>query len=259
MDEGHALSHVSRMRIALLADIHANRPAFQACLDAAAQAGAEHHVLLGDLVGYGADPAWCVERAMQLAEQGAIVVQGNHDAAAAGANLAFGRTAGAAIEWTRTQLSAAQRDFLAKLPLCVDEGEHCYVHADASAPQRWRYVHDDEDAARHFDATAARISFCGHVHHPALYSRAPTTGAVNRFTPIADNPLPLLPQRRWFAVLGSVGQPRDGDPSAAWCLLDTDANELRFRRCAYDIEAAQSAIRAAGLPDALAVRLERGR
>ncbi len=247
------------MRIALFADIHANRQAFQACLRAADEAGAKQSVLLGDLVGYGADPAWCVERAMGLAEKGAILVQGNHDAAAAGAKESMSRPAGEAMDFTRAQLSEAQRRFLSNLPLTASDGNRCYVHADASAPQRWNYVLDGEDAGRHFDACPAQASFCGHVHIPALYSRAPGGKAVNHFAPIADNPLPLLPQRRWFAVAGSVGQPRDGDPAAAWCLLDTATNELRFMRTAYDIEAAQAAIRAAGLPEALATRLARGR
>lgn len=247
------------MKIALFADIHANRQAFEACLRAAGEAGAKRWVLLGDQVGYGADPAWCVDRVMALAEQGAIVVQGNHDAAAAGAKESMSRPAGEAMDFTRAQLSQAQRKFLAELPLIANDGNRCYVHADASAPQRWNYVHDSEDAGKHFDACAAQISFCGHVHIPALYSRAPTGKAVNHFAPIADNPLPLLPQRHWFTVTGSVGQPRDGDSAAAWCLLDTARNELRFMRTAYDIDAAQAAIRAAGLPEALAARLARGR
>lgn len=259
MDRCCSGRHREWMRIALFADIHANRQAFEACLRAADEAGATQSVLLGDLVGYGADPAWCVERAMELAERGAILVQGNHDAAAAGAKEAMSRPAGEAMDFTRSQLSDAQRQFLAGLPLTVVDANRCYVHAEASAPERWNYVLDADDAGRHFDACQAQISFCGHVHVPALYCQAPGGKQVTHFAPIADNPLPLLPQRRWFAVTGSVGQPRDGDPAAAWCLLDTQTNELRFMRTGYDIEAAQAAIRAASLPEALATRLARGR
>src|SRR5690606_9357018 len=132
--------HRGRMRIALFADIHANRQAFEACLRAADEAGATQSVLLGDLVGYGADPAWCVDRAMGLAERGAILVQGNHDAAAAGAKESMSRPAGEALEFTRAQLSAAQCQFLADLPLTSLDANRCYVHADASAPQHWNYV-----------------------------------------------------------------------------------------------------------------------
>lgn len=248
------------MRIALFSDIHANRQAFEACLAAADAAGAERFAVLGDIVGYGADPAWCVEQVQRLEERGAVVVQGNHDAAVAamGPDLSMQSTAGQAVNWTRTQLDDTQRQWLASLPLeCTDEDRY-YVHADASAPERWRYVEDPDDARTHFSACTARLSFCGHVHRPALYSQIPGDPRINRFAPSTDYPLPLLPRRNWLTVLGSVGQPRDGDPSAAWCLLDTERDELRFLRTPYDIDAAMAAIRAAGLPDSLAQRLAQG-
>ncbi len=248
------------MRIALLSDIHANRQALEACLAAADAAGADEFVVLGDIVGYGADPAWCVAQVQRLQERGALVIQGNHDAAVAatGPDLSMQSVAGQAVNWTRTQLDDAQRRWLGSLPLeCTDEDRY-YVHADASAPERWLYVEDPDDARAHFAACAARLSFCGHVHRPALYSQVAGDARINRFAPSTDYPLPLLPRRLWLTVLGSVGQPRDGDPSAAWCLLDTARDELRFLRTPYDIDAAMAAIRAAGLPDALAQRLAGG-
>lgn len=248
------------MRIALFSDIHANRQAFEACLAAADAAGAEEYVVLGDIVGYGADPAWCVEQVQRLQQGGAVVIQGNHDAAVAAAitDSQMQSVAGRAVSWTRTQLDEAQRQWLGDLPLeCIDEDRY-YVHADASAPARWLYVEDHHDAGVHFAACTARLSFCGHVHWPALYSQVPGEVRVNRFAPSTDYPLPLLPRRKWLTVLGSIGQPRDGDPSAAWCLLDTTRDELRFLRTPYDIEAAMAAIRAAGLPESLAERLARG-
>jgi len=248
------------MRIALLSDIHANRQAFQACLAAADAAGAEQFVVLGDIVGYGADPAWCVEQVQRLQERGAVVVQGNHDAAVAAATTSphMQSAAGQAVNWTRTQLDESQRHWLGHLPLeCTDEDRY-YVHADASAPERWLYVEDRDDARVHFSACTARLSFCGHVHRPALYGRVSGEYRVNRFAPTTDYPLPLLPRRQWLTVLGSVGQPRDGDPTAAWCLLDTARDELRFLRTPYDIDAAMAAIRTAGLPDVLAQRLAGG-
>lgn len=248
------------MQIALLSDIHANRQAFQACLTAAEAAGAEQFVVLGDIVGYGADPAWCVEKVQEMQVHGAIVVQGNHDAAVAatGPDLSMQSVAGQAVNWTRTQLDAAQRQWLQGLPLDCRDQDRYYVHADASAPGRWLYVEDPDDARTHFDACPSRLSFCGHVHRPALYSQVPGEKRINRFAPSTDYPLPLLPRRHWLAVLGSIGQPRDGDPHAAWCLLDTARDELRFMRTPYDIDAAMGAIRAVGLPDILAQRLAGG-
>ncbi len=246
------------MLLAILSDIHANREAFEAALAAAAGAGAERLVLLGDIVGYGADPEWCAERAMALAGSGAIVLRGNHDDAVGNPSVSMNPTATLALEWTRRQLGSRTRAFLAALPLEAREGDCLFVHADASAPADWNYVLDASDAGRHLAACAARVSFCGHVHRPALYCIAPG-GKVTHFRPGAATPVPLLPQRRWLAVMGAVGQPRDGNPAAALALYDTASAELRYLRVAYDIETAAQKIRAAGLPASLADRLFRGR
>lgn len=246
------------MRLAILSDIHANREAFEAVLAAAEAAGAERLVLLGDIVGYGADPEWCAERARALAAEGAVVLQGNHDEAVGKPGATMNATAAFALEWTRRQLGAEARAFLASLPLSAREGECLFVHADASAPASWNYVLDAADAGAHLAACEARVSFCGHVHRPALYSLA-GAGKVTHFRPVSRTPVPLLPQRRWLAVVGSVGQPRDGNPQAAFCLYDTESAELQFRRVAYDVETAAEKIRAAGLPASLADRLAEGR
>jgi diadenosine tetraphosphatase ApaH/serine/threonine PP2A family protein phosphatase len=246
------------MLVAVLSDIHANREAFEAVLAAAGAAGAERFVLLGDIVGYGADPEWCAERAMTLAAQGAIVLRGNHDEAVGNPSVSMNPTATLALEWTRRQLGAETRAFLAALPLEAREGDCLFVHADASAPADWNYVLDADDAGRHLAACSARVSFCGHVHKPALYCTAPG-GRITPFVPVAATPVPLLPQRRWLAVMGAVGQPRDGNPAAAFALYDTENAELCFLRVAYDVERAAEKIRAAGLPASLAERLARGR
>lgn len=246
------------MLLAILSDIHANREAFEAVLAAVEGAGADRLVLLGDIVGYGADPEWCAERAMALAAGGAVVLRGNHDEAVGNPAVSMNPTATFALEWTRRQLGSETRAFLAALPFEAREGDCLFVHADASAPPAWNYVLDASDAGRHLAACDARVSFCGHVHKPALYSTAPG-GRVTHFRPVAATPVPLLPQRRWLAVMGSVGQPRDGDPAAAYALYDTQSAELRFQRAAYDVERAAGKIRAAGLPASLADRLFRGR
>ena len=249
---------VGTMLIAILSDIHANREAFEAVLAAANAAGAERFVLLGDIVGYGADPEWCAEQAIALAADGAIVLRGNHDDAVGNAAVSMNATATLALEWTRRQLGGETRAFLAGLPLEAREGECLFVHADASAPADWNYVLDTSDAGEHLAACDARVSFCGHVHEPALYCTTPS-GKVTHFRPVAATPVPLLAQRRWLAVMGSVGQPRDSNPCAAFALYDTASAELRFLRTAYDVEKAAGKIRAAGLPASLADRLLRGR
>lgn len=246
------------MIIAILSDIHANREAFEACLEAAVLAGAERFVLLGDLVGYGPDPVWCVERARDMVAAGAICLRGNHDEAAVGGTVSMNGAARAAIDWTRGKLDAGHIAFLAGLPLEVEEEDRLYVHADGSHPARWNYVTDAEAAGLHFGATRARIGFCGHVHRPALYSLSPQ-GHVTPFTPTSSMPVPILPQRRWLAVMGSVGQPRDGNPAAAFALYDLRRAELRFMRTPYHAEATAAKIRAAGLPENLATRLFAGR
>jgi diadenosine tetraphosphatase ApaH/serine/threonine PP2A family protein phosphatase len=246
------------MLLAILSDIHANREAFEAVLAAAESSGAGRLALLGDIVGYGADPEWCAQRAMALAAGGAIVLRGNHDEAVGNPAVSMNPTATFALEWTRRQLGSEARTFLAALPFEAREGDCLFVHADASAPAAWNYVLDASDADRHLAACAARVSFCGHVHKPALYSTAPG-GKITHFRPVAATPVPLLPQRRWLAVMGSVGQPRDGNAAAAYALYDTERAHLSFQRVTYDMEQAAKKIRTAGLPASLADRLLRGR
>jgi diadenosine tetraphosphatase ApaH/serine/threonine PP2A family protein phosphatase len=249
------------MRIALLADIHANREALAACLAHAARQGARRLVFLGDLVGYGADPCWVVETVRARVAGGeAVALLGNHDEAAVSPRGPVGMNpaAAAAIAWTRGRLDAEAAAFLASLPLVVEEEDRLYVHADASAPGRWRYVAGTEAAQRSLAATGARVTVCGHVHVPRLYGLTATDKLVAH-RPAAGVAVPLLRPRRWLAVLGAVGQPRDGDPSACYGLLDVARSELAWMRVPYDVATAAAKIRAAGLPESLAARLERGR
>lgn len=245
------------MLIAFFADIHANRQAFEACLAQARQRGAERYVLLGDYVGYGADPIWTTETVMALVADGAKAVRGNHDQAIDTPSGSMNVEAQVALEWTRGVLGAAERQFLSALPMTQRDGDRLYVHAEASDPEKWIYVQSTVEASRSLMATDAQMSFCGHIHQPALYSLS-SAAKMTAFTPVTDVPIPLLPGRRWLAVLGAVGQPRDGNPAAAYALLDTDKRELTYCRAAYDVEAAADRIRKAGLPVWLAERLFRG-
>jgi diadenosine tetraphosphatase ApaH/serine/threonine PP2A family protein phosphatase len=244
--------------LALFSDIHANRQAFSACLDFARAQGAERIICLGDYVGYGADPEWAVETVMDLVEHGAVAVRGNHDNAVGTTAESMNAEAQAAIEWTRGRLSAAQRRFLAELPLTRQEEDRLYVHSEAGNPQKWRYVQDTSDAARSMLATSAHVTFCGHIHQPALYSMS-SAAKMTSFVPTSGVPVQLLAGRNWLAVLGSVGQPRDGDPAASFAMFNTKTAEITYCRVAYDVEAAAKRIRENGLPLWLADRLSVGR
>lgn len=242
------------VRLAIFADIHANRQAFSACLDVARAHGAERIVCLGDIVGYGADPEWAVDTVMALVNGGAIAIIGNHDHAISAPSETMNAQAQAAIEWTRGRLSVPQRRFLSELPLTWREDDRLYVHSEASHPAQWRYVRETPDAARSIAATDAHVTFCGHIHRPALYSMS-SAAKMTSFIPTSGVPVQLLGGRRWLAVLGSVGQPRDGDPAASFAMLDTTSRELTYCRVPYDVEAAADRIRTSGLPHWLADRL----
>ncbi len=251
------------MRIAILSDIHANLEALRACLEAAAPLGVDRWVCLGDVVGYGADPEACVEAVARLAGDGAVVLKGNHDAAVEAGGGGMTDAAAAAIAWTAGVLSPAAREFLAGRPAAAREGEILYVHDSADHPGRWTYILGPDEAADCLAATDAFLTVAGHTHVPAHFSTvsglAGTTGKVTSFRPLAGKPLPLARIRRHVAVMGSVGQPRDGDPRAAFGLLDLEAGEITWHRVPYDIDAAAEKIRRAGLPARLAARLHEGR
>jgi diadenosine tetraphosphatase ApaH/serine/threonine PP2A family protein phosphatase len=245
------------MLIALFGDIHANREAFTACLDDAARLGVDRCVFLGDLVGYGADPVWVVERVAALFEAGAVGVCGNHDAAALNPSESMAKLARTAIEWTRAQLGDAHRAFLARLPITLTEADRLYVHASAAAPDSWIYVRSAREAFQSFRATDQRLTFCGHTHIPTLFNES-ATSLPQQHEPADDKPIPLLAQRRWLAVIGAIGQPRDGNPDACYGLFDDATNTLTYVRVPYDVDIAARKIRAAGLPAALADRLTLG-
>jgi diadenosine tetraphosphatase ApaH/serine/threonine PP2A family protein phosphatase len=176
-----------------------------------------------------------------------------------------------AIDWTRRQLTAAQSAFLRTLPLTASEADRFYVHANVDAPAAWNYVTDLYSASRSLVALMsmrAQIAFCGHIHVPALYHMS-ATGKIASFEPVSGIEIPLSLHRRWLAVLGAVGQPRDGNPAACYAILDAAErgqsalswgahHALTYIRVPYDLDSAARKIRAAGLPARLADRLYDG-
>ncbi len=245
------------MRIALLSDIHGNREAFAACLDHAGRSKIDRYVFLGDYVGYGADPVWVIEKVMEYAQGGAIVLLGNHDAAVLDGSERMNETAMIAMEWTRDKLGASHREFIAGLPLHREENGRHYVHANAYAPGEWGYVTDLYSASRSLVATQAQATFCGHTHVPMLFNMS-MTGKIASFEPVDRVEIPLTTRRRWLAVIGSVGQPRDNNPAACYAVLDTHRGILTYVRVPYDVDTAARKIRDAGLPIGLSMRLLEG-
>lgn len=245
------------MRIALLSDIHANLEALNACIAHARGQGATRFVFLGDFVGYGADPRAVVEIVARQVGEGALAVKGNHDEAVDKPSSYFNDAARAAIVWARETLTAEQRRFLADLPLTVREGDICFVHASAAAPARWNYIDSPSTAQRCVDATDATYTFCGHLHEQVLYFESGQK-RMREFRPVPGTPIPIFGHRRWLAIVGTVGQPRDRNPAAAYALFDRELRQLTFFRVAYDASAAAAKIRQCGLPESLAFRVELG-
>jgi diadenosine tetraphosphatase ApaH/serine/threonine PP2A family protein phosphatase len=162
-----------------------------------------------------------------------------------------------AIAWTRSRLSPAHLEFLAGLPLVAREENMLFVHASANAPARWIYVTDPLRAGHSLDAARASYVFSGHVHEPVLYFASPASRPVP-FRPVPGVPIPVPPHRRWLAIVGAAGQPRDGNTAACYAMLDTDRPALTFFRVPYEWQAAAEKVRSAGLPSRLARRLAHG-
>jgi diadenosine tetraphosphatase ApaH/serine/threonine PP2A family protein phosphatase len=243
--------------IALLSDIHGNLEALEACLQHATNNGAGRYAFLGDLVGYGADPQRVVDIVAGYAARGAVVVKGNHDEAVVKTPKYMNESVRAVIDWTREALSSDAKAFLASMPLCVREEQMCFVHASAASPERWDYVDSPSAAQRSVEAAQTVYTFSGHVHDQELYTR----GAVGRmivFRPVQDRPVPIGRHRRWLALVGSVGQPRDNNPAAAYAEFDTAEEQITFRRVPYDHLTAARKIKDAGLPQSIAYRVEKG-
>jgi len=245
-----------------MSDIHGNIQALDACLQHARAQRAQRFAFLGDLVGYGADPQAVLERIRLLSEEGTVVLKGNHDEMAVHPPVEVTQVGSSTAAWTHSQLTDEQRAWLDALPLTVQIDKILLVHASADGPELWRYVYDERAATASLDAASARAGvryvFGGHVHEQSLYYRGSTSGLM-KFTPQPGVAVPVPSHRQWLATIGSVGQPRDGKPQSMYALIDTERWQLTFHRVPYDHSAAAWAIRAAGLPEFFAERLEKGR
>ena len=244
------------MRVLLVSDVHANVSAFDAVLGAAESGSPLDQVwCLGDLVGYGPEPDACIRRLQEFTH---LCVAGNHDRAATGeiTTEEFNPEAAIAAEWTERHLGDEAKAFLRALPEIIVEGDFTLVHGSLRDPL-WEYLVSEEAAAVHFGAQATTYSLVGHSHlQLAFAERAggrPRAGVMRPESRLA------LEDTRLITNPGSAGQPRDGDPRAAFALLDTDSSAITYHRVEYDIERTQRAMAAAGLPLRLIARLSVGR
>jgi diadenosine tetraphosphatase ApaH/serine/threonine PP2A family protein phosphatase len=244
------------LRVAAITDIHANLPALEAVFDAADAAQVEEVWCLGDVVGYGAEPDACADL---VRERCSICLVGNHDLAVLGGLdvSAFSEAAATAVAWTRENVAARTLEMLRELdPAGEREGVGLF-HASPRDPV-WEYVLSAEQADACLDVQPQRVALIGHSHVSLFFVRQPGEPGEVRGAQANDDALLQLGEGRWLINPGSVGQPRDGDPRAAWLEIDTEVATARFHRVGYDVDRAAAAISAAGLPRRLAERLRTG-
>ncbi len=245
------------MRIGILGDVHANLEALRAVVRALQGECVDAWVQVGDLVGYGPQPSECIDLVREL---GCSVCLGNHDAAAVGMLDVsyFNQFARDAILWTRDRLRPEDVDYLRGLPLVVKKDAFTVVHGSLDHPEEFGYVISPTEAAASLAHQETFACFVGHSHVPAVHQQlAPGSRAIES-TYQCEEDVSLARAVRVLMNVGSVGQPRDEDPRAAYGLMDLEARTACVRRVAYDIEGVQRKIRAAGLPAMLANRLSMG-
>ena len=247
------------MRYLVLTDIHANLEALEACIADATPRGFEQTLVLGDLVGYGGDPNAVVERIQGLAP--AAIVRGNHDKVACGVEQAegFNAVARSAARWTLEVLTPAYREWLAALPEGPIDVDDVVQICHGSPFDEDAYIFDELDAVRALKVANRPLCLFGHTHYPVTFELS-----EDAFDNVGSGPAPqthiqMRPGCKYLINPGSVGQPRDGDPRAAYALVDTKLRRIELYRVKYPVEEAQAKVMKAGLPDVLAQRLAVGR
>ncbi len=242
------------MKIAILGDIHANLEALQTVLADAESEQVNEYLSVGDIVGYGPNPKECLHIIRDQLK--CPCVRGNHDhlASANLSTMSFNPIAAEAIGWTREQLDDADKKFLADLRLVRLVHDFTLVHATLDMPQSWGYVFDRLAAASSMSYQTTSICFFGHTHVPLAFIKEGPVRTEHGWSTVE-----IKPGCRYFINVGSIGQPRDGNPKTSYVIYDTDAKRIQIKRLDYDIAAVQYKIRQAGLPDKLAVRLGLGK
>ena len=242
------------MLYGICSDIHSNATAFKAVLESMRDNGVERKVCLGDIVGYGVDTDECVDLVRENMD---FCLIGNHDSVAVKneSSEGFNPYAKQAIEWTQKHLSKDSVAYIRSLPYIHEENDICFVHASPLSPADWVYVTDLEDALNAFDHFSERYCFVGHTHSPVIIASRPM--AIPKI--LDEYEYVIANTERLLVNVGSVGQPRDRDPRACWCLLDTETKCVRLIRVDYDIRETQNRMKKAGMPSFLIDRLSVGR
>ncbi len=241
------------MRVAIISDIHGNLEALQTVLDHIKTQNVDEIICLGDVIGYGANPNECAETVRAVCKG---TVAGNHDFAVTDKTdiSYFNPFAKQAVLWTREQLKPENFHFIANLPLHIYEDERIYVHATPSNPAAWGYIMSNLEALKEFSFFARKVCFIGHSHYPVVIEYKDT-----RCQFIRPSEVHFEPEKRYIINVGSVGQPRDGDPRAGYVVYDAATKCVQYHRLDYDMAATQRKIREAGLPEVLAERLALGK
>ena len=245
------------MRIGILGDIHANAEALRAVVEAMRSEGIDQWVQVGDIVGYGPEPSVCIDVVREL---GCITCMGNHDAAVLDRldTSYFNNFARAAIQWTRTRLQPSDLEFLGGLELVVRMPPFTVVHGTMHLPEQFGYVISPVEALDSLEHQDTQLCFVGHSHVPAIYLRRDANPDDIHVVPHSEAEISIRGFDKVLMNVGSVGQPRDEDPRAAYGFVDTDLQIAAIRRVHYDIPGVQKKILAAGLPEVLANRLALG-
>jgi len=241
------------MRYGIFSDIHGNLEAFEAVLAACRQEAIDKFFCLGDIVGYGADPQQCIAEVRSL---NAITVAGNHDRAVVDLfdKEYFNPYALEAIVWTKGVLNDFEKDFLRNLPLQHSEETFMLAHAGPEDPGRFLYLFEAEDVSKSFAEMKRPICFVGHTHIPRTFILQ-----GGRVSLCEKEKFQADPRALYICNIGSVGQPRDNNPEAAYCIFDSKKMLVEIKRIGYNINRAQAKIREAGLSEFLAARLSQGR
>lgn len=243
---------------AILSDIHANLIALEAVFADIARFPVRATLCLGDIIGYGPDPAACVER---IRESSAVTVLGNHEAMLMLADKILEEDWDVSLRkplrLAKEQLDRESQDWLSRLPITADLDPITLCHASLNEPPEFHYLREDYDVDAHFAAQTTFIAFCGHTHVPSVWEETPASYSCNQVG-VPENPVQLNENKRYVVNVGSVGQPRDGDPRASYALYDHESRILLHRRVPYDIVKAQIRFRKTGMPAFNAVRLTKG-
>jgi len=244
------------MKIAIISDLHSNIEALQACLDRAQSLNVEQYVCLGDIVGYGPDPATTLEMLRTLPD--VVVIRGNHEEALFGTYYrGLRQHIRQTIDWTKQQLSDSQLQYLQALPYQQQVQGMTMVHATADQPEKWSYLYNTELAGKCMQASDTQLTFVGHTHQPEVFYETPA-GQIKCLTPQAGVRIPVYQRGRYVINVGSVGQPRDDINAASFVVYDTTERELIFCRVAYEYTLTAKKIIDCGLPALFAERLAKG-